>query len=240
MKQQKNLIPRILLFLLAVACLGLLGTRISASGNAISSSPLQAEKGKFNILLDGKSVGQEQFDIAANGTGWIATGSSELTPPGGKKAKVTGKLTIQRDGSPVAYDWSAQTDKTNGAHIDFSNGVAKIILQMQGARPFEQDLTFGGPVIAVLDNNLYYQYAVLPLIYDWSKGGAQTFPVIIPQELTPGTITVEANGPVSADGVSYQGLKVATSDLEVQLYLDSARRLMRLEVPSAKVVVVRE
>jgi hypothetical protein len=33
---------------------------------------------------------------------------------------------------------------------------------------------------------------------------------------------------------------VATSDLEVLLYLDSNHRLMRLEVPSAKVAVVRD
>jgi hypothetical protein len=35
-------------------------------------------------------------------------------------------------------------------------------------------------------------------------------------------------------------LRVATTDLEVLLYLDSNHRLMRLEVPSSKVSVVRE
>lgn len=176
MKRQTNFALRVLLFLLIFAGVAILGTRTSAAGTNGTSTALQAEKGKFNILLDGNSVGHEQFEITASGSGWVASGSSELTPPGGKKTKVTGKLAIQRDGSPIAYDWSAQTDKTNGAHIEFSNGVAKIILQMQGARPFEQDLTFGAPIIAVLDNNLYYQYAVLPLIYDWSKGGSRLFP----------------------------------------------------------------
>jgi hypothetical protein len=113
-------------------------------------------------------------------------------------------------------------------------------LEMQGARPFEQDLSFNAPLISVLDNNLYHQYAVLARVYDWSKRGAQTFPVLIPQDLTPGTISVEATGSSTVSGKSYEGLKVTTSDLEVLLLLDSNHKLMRLEVPSAKVSVIRQ
>ena len=147
---------------------------------------------------------------------------------------------LQSDGTPISYEWSAAAEKTNGAHILFANGVAKITLEMQGARPFEQDLSFGAPVIAVLDNNLYHQYAVLARVYDWSKRGVQSFPVLIPQELTPGSIHVEATSAASSGGKSYEGLRVTTSDLEVLLALDSNHRLMRLEVPAAKVSVVRE
>jgi hypothetical protein len=218
----------------------ILGFSALAASRTNSSGIFQEDKGKFNVLLDGQSVGHEDFEIAPSEAGWTARGTTQLKPPQGQATKITGKLTLHPDGSPVAYEWVAQTEKTNGAHIAFSNGVAKITLEMQGARPFEQDLTFGTPLVAVLDNNLYYQYAVLARIYDWSKRGAQTFPVLIPQELTPGSITVEANGSVTADGKSYEGLKVTTSDLEVQLYLDSDHRLMRLEVPSAKVTVIRD
>ena len=124
--------------------------------------------------------------------------------------------------------------------LKFANGVAKITLEMQGARPFEQDMSFGTPLVAVLDNNLYYQYAVLARVYDWAKGGPQNFPVLIPQELTPGTISIESAGSQSIGGKSYDALRVNTSDLEVILYLDSAHRLMRMEVPSAKVSIVRD
>jgi hypothetical protein len=134
----------------------------------------------------------------------------------------------------------AQSDKTNGAHILFANGVARITLEMQGARPFQQDLSFNNPLILVLDNNLYYQYGVLARIYDWSKGGEQTFPVLIPQDLTPGTVRIVATGSANADGKTYEGLKVSSSDLEIQLLLDNTHRLIRLEVPEAKVSVIRE
>src|SRR5437667_4074570 len=210
--------------------------------SAATSGPVVfvQDKGKLTIKLGGQTVGHEEFEIAPSGGGWLAKGLAEIKPPEGGSSKVSGSLTLQADGAPISYDWSSQAEKTNGAHILFANGVARITLEMQGARPFQQDLTFNTPLIAVLDNNLFHQYGVLARIYDWSRRGAQTFPVLIPQELTPGTITVQSTGSASADGKTYEGLKVNTSDLEILLLLDGNHRLMRLEVPDAKVSVVRE
>ena len=210
--------------------------------SAATSGPVVfvQDKGKLTIKLGGQTVGHEDFEIAPSGGGWLAKGLAEIKPPDGGASKVSGSLTLQGNGAPISYEWSSQAEKTNGAHILFANGVASITLEMQGARPFQQDLTFNTPLIAVLDNNLYHQYAVLARIYDWSKRGVQTFPVLIPQELTPGTITVQSTGSASYDGKTYEGLKVNTSDLEILLLLDGNHRLMRLEVPDAKVSVVRE
>jgi len=207
---------------------------------AAPGSVFLADKGKFNILLDGKSVGREEFEIQPAGASWIAKGATSLQTPDGKTAKVTGALTLQPNGVPVTYDWTAQTDKANSANIVFTNGVAKTTLQVEGAHSFQQENSFGSPLVAVLDNNLYHQYEILAQIYDWSKRGQQSFPVLIPQDLTPGTITVDSRGTATAGGKSYESLKVSTSDLEVLLYLDSNHRLMRLEVPSSNVAVVRE
>ena len=210
----------------------------AAAGGSTVFSP---DKGKLVIQLNGETIGSEQFELMQTGNNWLAKGTTELKVPGTTAAtSVSGTLMLQPDGAPISYDWTSHADKTNGAHVDFSNGTAKITLQMQGARPFEQDLSFNVPVIAVLDNNLYDQYALLAKLYDWSKRGAQTFPVLIPQDLTPGTISVEASGSTTQDGKSYEGLRVTTADLEVLLLLDSNHRLMRLEVPSAKVSVVRQ
>jgi len=214
------------------------------------------DKGKFTIKLAGQTVGHEDFDIAPAEGGWLAKGSSDIKPPQGAPSKVTGSLTLQANGFPISYEWAAQSDKTNGAHIIFANGVARITLETQGAHActseeirdpnrkqpcfFQQDVSFNNPLIVVLDNNLYYQYAVLARIYDWSKGGEQTFSVLIPQDLTPGTVRVVATGSANADGKTYEGLKVNSSDLEILLLLDNSHRLIRLEVPEAKVSVIRE
>ena len=51
---------------------------------------------------------------------------------------------------------------------------------------------------------------------------------------------MQSTGSTSADGKTFEGLKVNTSDLEILLLLDSKHRLMRLEVPDAKVSVIRD
>ena len=234
--------PKIFTYAMAIlfVCTTLTIAAQKKNANPATNSVFAQDKGKFTIQLDGKSVGHEEFELAQAGGGWTARSTTDIAPPESAASRISGTLMLQPDGAPISYEWQSQADKTNGARILFANGVAKITLQMQGAKPFEQDMSFGSPMIAVLDNNLYYQYAVLAHLYDWSKGGAQTLPVLIPQELTPGSITVESAGSLTAGGKSYDGLRVATSDLEVLLYLDSNHRLLRLEVPSAKVSVVRD
>lgn len=218
-------------------------TAVAQKKNAIAASAtgvFAQDKGKFNIQLDGRTVGQEEFEIAPSAGGWAARSITNIKPPDSASTHVTGMLMLQGDGVPISYEWTSQAEKTNGAHIVFANGTAKITLEMEGTRPYEEHMSFGTPLIAVLDDNLYYQYAVLARVYDWSKRGAQSLPVLIPQELTPGSINVESTGTTTTNGKSYEGLRVATSDLEVLLYLDAHHRLMRLEVPSAKVSVIRE
>jgi hypothetical protein len=214
---------------------------LASLAQAQKKAPVFAQdKGKFTIQLDGQTVGHEEFEVSPAAGGWSAQGTTDLKAPDSPATRVTGVLTLQGDGAPISYEWTSQSGKTNGARIVFANGIAKITLQMQGARPFEQDLTFGTPLIAVLDNNLYYQYGVLARLYDWSKRGTQNLPVLIPQELTPGSVIVEATGSASVKGKSYEGLRVTTSDLEVLLFLDANHRLMRIEVPAAKVSVARD
>jgi hypothetical protein len=198
------------------------------------------DNGRLTIKLDGQTVGHEQFEISPSGAGWVAKGNADIKPSGGQASKVSGSLTLQPDGAPISYEWTSQAEKTNSAHLLFTNGLAKMTLQMQGANPFDQTFTFDTPLIAVLDNNLYHQYAVLARLYDWSKRGPQTFPVLIPQELMPGSVTAESTGSATIDGKSYEGFRVSTTDLEVDLFLDATHRLMRLEVPAAKVSVVRD
>jgi hypothetical protein len=233
-----RLLPAIAIILLSAISATVLANRGAAAGGPPVFSP---DKGRLVIQLNGETIGSEQFELTQTGNNWLAKGTTELKVPGTTAAtSVSGTLLLQPDGAPISYEWTSRADKTNGAHVVFSNGTAKITLQMQGARPFEQDLSFNAPVIAVLDNNLYHQYALLAKLYDWSKRGTQTFPVLIPQDLTPGTISVEATGSTNLDGKSYEGLRVTTVDLEVILLLDANHRLMRLEVPSAKVSVVRQ
>jgi hypothetical protein len=214
--------------------------RPERSRGTVPATSLVADKGKFRILLDGQPVGSEEFEISQPGRDWQARATTQITTADGKSTQVKGTLRLAADGTPLRYEWSTQGEKKAGATVDFQGGVAQVVLLLENSQPFEQQFTFDSPRIVILDNNLYHHYAILARLYDWSARGAQTFPVLIPQEMIPGSITVESIGAQSIEGKTLELLRVRTPDLEIDLYLDSARRLVQLAVPSSKALILRE
>lgn len=189
-------------------------------------------------MAGGRQVGGEEFEISQNGGNWVARGTSEVKTADGV-THVTGTLELHGDGTPAHYEWSTRGAKQASASIGFNGSTASIDLRVDGARPFTQQFTFNSPQIAVLDNNLYHQYAVLARLYDWSKKGAQTFSVLVPQEMTPGSVTVQALGQKDEGGKKLDELQVKTEDLELDLYLEN-QRLVRIDAPDANAEIVRE
>jgi hypothetical protein len=229
---------------LATALLGVVSLGVlAASGGRVprQSSPpsvLVADKGKLRILVNGQDMGKEDFEISRNGSNWTAKGISEIQSPQGA-THLTGTLDLRPDGTPLKYEWSMQGAKKASATIAFVGPIANIELHLDGAKPFTQQFTFTSPKIAVLDNNLYYQYAILARLYDWTAPGPQTFSVLVPQEMTPGNITVASLGKQDVNGKQLDELQVKTEDIEVDLFLDNGR-LLRIAVPSSKAEIVRE
>jgi len=219
------------LLLLAAAAL----TALVATGQ---SSLFSTEKGKFRILVNGQQAGKEDFEISSSGANWIAQGTTELQSPQGT-TKVKGTLELHPDGTPARYEWSTQGAKKAAATIVFNGATATVELRLEGARPFTQQFTFNSPRIAVIDNNLYHQYVVLAHLYDWNQKGPQTFSVLVPQEMTPGIITVESLGKQDVAGAKLDELRVKTEDLEIDLFLD-AQRLVRIVSPSANAEILRD
>src|ERR1700739_1896523 len=75
----------------------------------------QPDKGKISFLMEGKQIGHEKFESAPTGAGWLARGNPTLKTEKGPETKVSGSLTLQPDGSPIAYDWNAQTERDKRA-----------------------------------------------------------------------------------------------------------------------------
>jgi hypothetical protein len=203
-----------------------------------SGPAIVPDKGKFKILVNGQPMGKEEFEISSSGGNWLAHGNSEIQSAQGV-TKVTGLLTLQPSGEPVHYDWSTQGAKKASAAISFRADVATAELHLDGARPYTQQFTFNSPMIVVLDDNLYHQYQILAGLYDMEKKGPQTFAVLVPQELTPGNVVVEALGKQEVDGKKVEELRVKTEDNEIDLYVDGSK-LMRLVAPAANAEVIRE
>jgi len=232
-----------ILFLCASAALlcGATFSKFSSAATAAASPAAPAfapEKGKFKILVNGQQVGKEEFEIGASGGGWVVHGSSEIQSPQGS-TKVSGTLNLKADGTPVRYEWFTQGAKKASATIDFNGTAANVELHLEGARPYTQTFTFNSPHVAVLDNNLYHQYAVLARLYDWNAKGAQTFAVLVPQDMAPGTVTAEALGKQEVGGAKLEELRVKTEDLELDLYLDG-QKLVRIVAPASNAEIIRE
>jgi hypothetical protein len=208
----------------------------SRASNA--ATVLTSEKGKFRIEVNGQAMGQEEFEINPSGAGWVAHGTSEIRTAQGIE-HVSGTLELRADGTPVRYQWSMQGARKASADIAFKGPTAIIELHVEGSAPFTQQFTFKSPQIIVLDNNLYHQYAVLARLYDWNKKGVQTFSVLVPQDMTPGTVNVEALGKQDVDGKQLDELRVKSEDLELDLYLDG-QRLVRIVAPSSNAKIIRE
>ena len=214
-----------------VLALALAATTIAA---ALAFTP---DKGKFKILVNGQPAGTEEFSLSANGGNWIARGNAEIQTPQGA-TRVTGNLELRPDGVPVRYEWTMQGAKKASSTIVFNGATANVELRMEGARPYTQQFTFNSDRVVVLDNNMYDQYAILARLYDWDKKGAQTFSVIVPQEMTPGSVTVESLGKQDT-GEKLEQLRVKTEDIEINLFVDG-QRLVRIVSPSANAEIVRE
>src|ERR1700730_11748591 len=144
-----RLLPAIAMILVcAIFGLVLTNGAIAAAGAPVFSP----DKGKLVIQLNGETIGSEQFELTQTGNNWVAKGTTELKVPGTKAAtSVTGTLMLQPDGAPISYECTWRGDNCNGARVVFGKWAAKISLESQGsARPFEQEGSFNGPVIAVL------------------------------------------------------------------------------------------
>jgi hypothetical protein len=207
---------------------------------ADASSVFSADKGKLRIAINGQPVGSEDFEISQSGGGWVEKSSMSAHAPGSVDIKATGQLRLAADGTPIRYEWSAEAQKKATGSVDFVSGTAKCTADVGMPSLLRKDFVFSSPRIAVLDNNLYYQFGVLARVYDWKARGKQTFPVVIPQDMVPGTISVESLGMQQGGNGKYETLRVSSTDLEIMVYLDGNHRMMRLEVPSSNVIIERE
>jgi len=201
-------------------------------------SRLVADKGRLRIVVDGQTVGTEDFQITGNGVEWSTHSDVKIQIPGTPAAKLTTSLRLGAQERPKSYEWSMEGERKIGGRIAFEGGVANEELH-QGTEVFNQQHMFGDQRVVILDNNVYHHFAILGRLYDWEKKGPQTFAVYVPQETTPGTATLESAGSQEIDGVKYDLLSMSTDELKVFLFFDK-QRLMRITLPGSKVEVIRE
>lgn len=208
-----------------------------AAGAAAQGGPLAPEKGKLRVMQGGSKVADEEFSISPRSGGWLATSNVQISIPGGPSARLSSRLSLNAQGLPERYEWNlvAEGSKRSGS-VQFEGGTASIEVRVDDAQPFTEQFFFDSPRVVILDNNFYHHYAILARLYDWKQKGAQTFRVYIPQDRTPGDVLVESLGEQDSDKGKVEHLRVRTTDLELDLFVNK-NGLVRLAVPAANVVV---
>lgn len=202
-------------------------------------SRLVPDKGKLRIVVDGQTVGTEDFQISGAGAEWTSRAEVQVQLPGAKATKLTSNLRLGAQDRPVQYEWSLDSDKKIGGKVVFEGGNASVELKQEGAAPYTQMHMFGEQRVVILDNNFYHHFGILGRLYDWDKKGEQQFSVYVPQEMVPGTAIVASAGSQEVDGAKYDVLRLRTDDLDMYLFFDK-QRLMRITVPGSNVMVIRE
>jgi hypothetical protein len=222
--------------------------------------PESRSSGELHLAADGAPLGYKwsaQADKKASGVVEFADGTAKTGVLIGTPVTITQKVVANAAPQAVTASSTANLAVGNNVQVDVGDAQEMVTVtavtptsfsavfranhsaNTQVIRPLEQDFIFPSPRVAVLDNNLYSQYALLAQLYDWDAKGQQTIPVLIPQDMTPGAVTVESLGRKTVEGSTFETLRVNTADVEILAYYDDHYRLMRVEVPAVTVAIVR-
>jgi hypothetical protein len=225
-----------LILLVCVAALGsgsyLAGQEEPAAGESAAAG---TERGVFQIKVGGRTIGSERFEIVPTAEGLRARGELQISQEGVGKLTETATLVLRADLQPAHYERIQKAPKRGSAVLTFATEKATAMYRTtQGGT---QEMEFHLPAnVVVLDTNFFHHYTILVRRYDFVRGGAQHFGVLVPQEASPGMIRVEFGG---AD----QGLRklvAHTDEVEIHIWANDAGQIQKLSVPDASVEVVRE
>jgi hypothetical protein len=195
-------------------------TIVLAALLVLAPAQQMSDSGTFRVVVDGTRVGSEQFTIARNGTGYLATGRTEIER-GGQKMTAESRMTLDDQFRPLLYEYESDAQTIR---LVIDDPVSEIT--MSGSET-TLDIRFpaGG---AIVDDNFFHHYLLL-LRRLGADGGAMA--VFVPQQMTLGSLRVEPTGD--------RQYRIETENLVLDATVDGSGRLIRLAVPEAGVVVER-
>jgi hypothetical protein len=205
-----------------------------------------SDQGRFRILFNGEPIGEERFQIIADGSNFKALAEVHLTVEREKdKATFVIKpiLLFKKSFEPISYQVIQESGPNRmKAQVNFKPGRSQAIYETaQQKDPREIELS---PDVLVLDDNVFHHYILLARRYDFAKGGVQEFSAFIPQQFLAGSISIADKGmekvTVGGKMLSLQHLFVDSGELQFSLWLNEHHDLLKISVPKSNVDVERE
>jgi hypothetical protein len=202
-----------------------------------------SQRGALRILQGGQPIGSERYDIAATPTEVNARATVELRL-GEAVWHQTSSLMLGADLAPRRYEFRLEAPTKSWVRMDFQSGEATVRFPRSDGKEDQQVFSFRSPRVALLDNNFFHQYLLLARLYDFAKGGAQTFEVFVPQAVQPGEMMVELVGvetqSVAGKPEAVRHLRCTTADNSVEFWVSASGRFVRLTAADGKVEVLPE
>ena len=221
--------------------LGLLVLLGAATG--LQGQKFARQEATLRITINGQNVGTEHYRITYVRSNLEAQADIRMEV-NGTKVRQTTSLTLSPNAEPRSYEWRMEEPRKMHVRVKFSGGKAIATYPLESGKENRQEFHFNTDRVALLDNNVFHHYGLFARLYDYKSRGVQSFPVFIPQSIQPGNATMESKGTesllIGGRKVLARRLDVITADNLVKIWVGENGELLRLEVPSAKVVVEPE
>jgi hypothetical protein len=182
----------------------------------------QVERSEFTISADGEKIGSEEFAIARNGDGFLATGRTRLEF-NGQRFDARSRMELDATFRPISYEYSSGDQVLR---VEIEEGSAEIVYTSDGGRT-PQEIRFPAEGV-IVDDNFFHHYLLL-LYYLGGSGGS--VPVFVPQQMTLGPLQVELVGD--------RTYRLQSENLRLRVTTDEDGRLLRLISEDSNIIVER-
>lgn len=217
------------------------------AGQAPSAAPPDLnDHGTFEIFAAGKSMGTETFEIRVRADQIAAQGDVHLqVEQNGKRLEIrtSSNLSLDPDFDPLSYTWSQKGAQSSQLSIDFRTQPTHARYKTVSGQDDRRDFKLDKDVI-VLDDNVIHHYQLAVARYDQAKGGTQAFRAFIPQEATPGVITLNSLGsePITVDGGkrTLRHFLLTAQLAQINLWVDDQGHLQLVSAPDAQYQAMRK
>jgi hypothetical protein len=221
--------PKPIAAMLLLLCIPALGPR----GDPRSSS----EKGKFDIYVAGKKIGQEKFEIQNSANSIHSSSVLNFRDPARRNERVRIETELTMDPEYVPKSYRLSTD-IGGRKVtmtgNFIAGQADFEYWVDGISR-KRGLLVGDRFI-MLDTNVFHHFAFAAKLFDFKTRNPFSMEVVVPQELANGIINVFDAG---TEEISLKGkarmlnhLKVDSGSLLIDLWADDQGNLYKIALPA--------
>ncbi len=205
----------------------------------------ERDEARFNIFVDGKEIGQEDFSIVSSGKIINTHSIVKFRDPGNRRQKIQleTKLIMDSRYFPQSYELRTNVDGKKGViKGTFVPGEATFEYSGSG-NPRTRGLMVGERFI-VLDTNVFHHFVFVARQFDLKMDTMQSIEVVIPQELDGGVLSVRRMGleRIEAGGKKrdLHHLKVDSGFLQIDLWVDDQQILHKIALPAKKIEVIRK